>query len=246
MSARAPAAELAVLHRDELLLVVDKPAFLPTTSPSGATTVVARARSLDPRAPKLHPSSRLDAEVTGVLVLARSRAGILHLLAARRAGAYARGYLGIAARAPQPPAGDGHGAIAIDPRDRRKRIVAEPTVRGARRAHTRYRTLVALPGAALLWLEPQTGRTHQLRVHAAHAGSPLLGDRVYGGASRVVLGDGSVVAARRVMLHCARVTVPAPKGGAALRFEAAPPADMQQLWRQVGGGALEIPSVASP
>jgi 23S rRNA-/tRNA-specific pseudouridylate synthase len=241
MSVRGAPAELSVLHRDELFLVVDKPAFLATTSPSGGPTVVERARALDPHAAKLHPSSRLDAEVTGVLVLARSRAAILHLLAARRAGLYARGYLGIAASAPQPPAGDFQGAIAIDPRDPRRRVVAPAGSRGARHAHTRYRTLAALPNGALLWLEPQTGRTHQLRVHAAHAGSPLLGDRPYGGPARVVASDGSVFTARRVMLHCARVTVPDPAGGAALRFEAAPPSDMQQLWRDLGGSAIEPP-----
>jgi 23S rRNA-/tRNA-specific pseudouridylate synthase len=237
---RAP-AELAVLYRDELFLVVNKPAFLATTSPSGGLTVVERARALDPRAPKLHPSSRLDAVVTGVVVLARNRAAILHLIAARRAGLYARGYLGVCARAPQPVAGDLRGAIALDPRDARRRVVAPDGSRGARRAHTRYRTLAALPGAALLWLEPQTGRTHQLRVHAAHAGCPLLGDRAYGGASRIVKGDGSVVTARRAMLHCARVSVPDPAGGAPLRFEAEPPADMQALWRQLGGASFALP-----
>lgn len=241
MSARGAPGELAVLHRDELFLVVNKPAFLATTSPSGGATVVERARALDPRAAKLHPSSRLDAEVTGVLVLARSRAAILHLLAARRAGRYLRGYLGIAARAPQPAAGEWHGAIALDPRDPRKRCVAQSGGGGARRAHTRYRLLAAQPNAALLWLEPQTGRTHQLRVHAAYAGSPLLGDRPYGGPTRVVLGDGAVLSARRTLLHCARVSIPDPAGGAALRFEAVPPPDMQQLWQQLGGAAIELP-----
>lgn len=238
---RQPPAELTVLHRDPLFLVVNKPALLPTTSPGSAATVVSAARALDPQAPKLHPSSRLDAEVTGVLVLARTREAILHLLAARREGRYRRGYVGLAAAAPEPGAGEWHGAIALDPRDPRKRSVAAAGAHGARPARTRYRTLLASPRAALLWLEPQTGRTHQLRVHAAHAGCALLGDRAYGGAARVVLDDGAVLAPRRVMLHCARVSVPNPAGGAPLCFEAELPADMQQLWLGAGGAAIELP-----
>jgi 23S rRNA-/tRNA-specific pseudouridylate synthase len=238
---REPPGELVVLYRDERFLVVDKPAFLATTSPSGGETVVARARALDPRAPAMHPSSRLDAEVTGVLVFARSREAILHLLAARREHRYQRGYVGIAAAAPDPREGEWQGAIAIDVRDPRRRSVASAGARGARPSCTRYRTLAAPPRAALLWLEPQTGRTHQLRVHAAHAGCALLGDRPYSGAARLVLEDGSVIAPRRAMLHCARVTIPDPQGGAPLRFEATPPADLQKLWAQLGGDAIALP-----
>jgi len=238
---RKGAAALEVLHRDELFLVVNKPAFLPTTSPSQGATVVAAARALDPGAPKLHPSSRLDAEVTGVLVFARSREAILHLLAARRDGQYLRGYVGFSAAAPEPAAGEWDGAIAIDARDPRKRGVVQAGARGARPARTRYRTLATSPRAALLWLEPQTGRTHQLRVHAAHAGCPLLGDRSYGGAARLVLDDGSVLALRRAMLHCARVVLPHPQAGPPLRFEAPLPADMQHLWHALSASPIELP-----
>jgi 23S rRNA-/tRNA-specific pseudouridylate synthase len=101
--------------------------------------------------------------------------------------------------------------------------------------------LASPPAATLLWLEPETGRTHQLRVHAAAAGLALLGDRHYGGAPRIVLPDGSVHGARRTMLHCARVSLPDPAGGEALRFETLPPVDFGQLWAAAGGRGFHLP-----
>lgn len=239
-------AEVAVLHKDAEFLVLYKPSGLATTSPpSSSATLVDAARQLDPRAPRLHPSSRLDAEVSGVVVFARTRAATEHLLAARRAGVYRRGYLALAAKPPEPRQGEWGAAIGIDPRDSRKRIAVEPSARGARPALTRYRTLVELPLCSLLWFEPQTGRTHQLRVHAAHARIPLLGDRAYGGASRLVHEDGSVVSVRRTMLHCTRVCIPDPEPAHELLcFEARPAPDFQALWEALGGQAFSLPSAS--
>jgi 23S rRNA pseudouridine1911/1915/1917 synthase len=239
MSGATP--EVVVLHRDDWFLVLCKPSGLPTTSPSDGHSLVRLAHELDPGAPRLHPSSRLDAEVTGVVVFARTTQAIEHLLAARASGSYSRGYLALTAAAPTPRSGEWRAAIAVDPRDPRKRSAVREDAADARVAHTLYRTLAEGPKRAALWLEPQTGRTHQLRVHAAHAGTPLLGDRHYGGAARVVLEDGSVVALRRTMLHCARVSVPVPGGGHALRFEAAPPLDLLAAWSALGGAPFELP-----
>jgi 23S rRNA-/tRNA-specific pseudouridylate synthase len=237
----AAAPKVEVLHRDALFLVLYKPSGLATTSPAPGATLVDAARELDPRAPRLHPSSRLDAEVSGVVVFARTREATELLLAARRVGRYARTYVALAAKAPDPRQGDWRSAIAIDPHERRKRTIVDDGAPGARAAHTRYRTLVELKSATSLLLEPQTGRTHQLRVHAAHAGVPLLGDRHYGGASRVVLADGSVVSIRRTMLHCARVCLPDPHGGGALRFQAELPTDFQAAWAALGGERIALP-----
>jgi 23S rRNA pseudouridine955/2504/2580 synthase/23S rRNA pseudouridine1911/1915/1917 synthase len=89
-------------------------------------------------------------------------------------------------------------------------------------------------GWALLALEPVTGRTHQLRVHAAHAGAPLLGDRVYGGPSRVTLASGSVVVFDRIALHAARVRVPRADGS--MLEVGAPVPPLLREWWQKGGG----------
>jgi 23S rRNA pseudouridine1911/1915/1917 synthase len=238
---------VAVLHKDAWFLVLCKPSGLATTSPSSAPTLVQAAKALDPDAPRLHPSSRLDAEVTGVVVFARTPDATEHLLAARRESRYRRGYAALAARAPEPRQGEWRSAIAIDPRDRRKRIATESSAPHARPALTCYRTLVELPTCAFLWLQPETGRTHQLRVHAAHAGLPLLGDRHYGGASRIVSADGSVLSMRRTFLHCARVAIPDPeREGQWLCFEAGLPEDMQAFWSEAGGAPIVLPARDEP
>jgi 23S rRNA-/tRNA-specific pseudouridylate synthase len=224
-----------IVHRDTAFLVLDKPTGLPTTSPPGGgealTDVAAR---LDPDAPALHASSRLDAAVTGLVTFARTRAANAALLEARRAGEYRRLYLALAPTVPDPASGTWSGAIGIDPREKRKRRIDAK----GKPAETRYETRAALDHSALLALSPQTGRTHQLRVHAAAAGVPLLGDVHYGGAKRLTLGDGRVVTARRVMLHCARLWLPDVAAGEGTLELASPvPEDFRQVWVRLGGDA---------
>ena len=84
----------------------------------------------------------------------------------------------------------------------------------------------------LLALAPQTGRTHQLRVHCAAHALPLLGDRAYGGASRLISATGAVTALDRIALHAAWVELPLP---APLRMEAATPAWLIGIWREFAG-----------
>ena len=234
--------DIQVLHKDDDLLVVCKPAGLPTTSPAGGDCLTRRVELLDPRAPRLHPSSRLDAHVTGIVIFARSRRATTGLLAARRKGQYQRLYQGLCERAPEPPEGRFEGAVGIDPRDHRLRRVVASDHPGAKRAATRYRLAAQATDVVLMHLWPETGRTHQLRVHLAEAGCPLLGDLVYGGRQRLVRPDGRVQRIGHVMLHCACVEVPSFAGGAAYRFIAPPPLDMVALWEAADGdsGALEV------
>jgi 23S rRNA-/tRNA-specific pseudouridylate synthase len=236
-----------VLHRDADLLVLYKPAGLPTTSPDGKGCLTELAARLDPDAPRLHASSRLDAEVTGVVTFARTTRAIEALLAARRAGQYERFYLGLATGPLEPESGELDWPIDRDPRDPRKRIALDlPAARsggggaarggkrgGAQEARTRYRVLGTLPTAALLSLSPLTGRTHQLRVHVARAGAPLLGDKHYGGPVKLVLPNGRVVRAGRVMLHCARVRLPT----FGVTVDAPIPEDFRATWLALGGSS---------
>jgi 23S rRNA-/tRNA-specific pseudouridylate synthase len=235
-----------VLHRDPELLVLYKPSGLSTTSPDGKNCLTELAARLDPDAPNLHASSRLDAEVTGVVTFARTRGAIAALLDSRKAGSYERYYLALASQAPAALHGEWQWAIDQDPRDKRRRVAATKSSATAQSASSRYRVVGVQPSAVLIVLMPQTGRTHQLRVHAAKAGLPLLGDKHYGGPMQAVLPDGRVLRASRVMLHCARVRLPDIAGGAGkmLTIDAPAPEDFERLWKQLGGDVslLAVPS----
>jgi 23S rRNA pseudouridine955/2504/2580 synthase/23S rRNA pseudouridine1911/1915/1917 synthase len=86
----------------------------------------------------------------------------------------------------------------------------------------------------MLAVAPVTGRTHQIRVHAAHAAAPLLGDRAYGGPARVTLPSGRVLPLGRIALHAARVVVPG-EGGVPLVAASPIPPELASLWSALGG-----------
>jgi 23S rRNA pseudouridine1911/1915/1917 synthase len=217
------------------VVAVEKPAGIPTIADHGGAahalvTIVARSLGVAPS--ELHPTSRLDRDVSGVVVFARTRAAAERLRVARVEGAYARRYVAIAASAPRPESGRWDAPIGRAPRDPRLRAVGgrDPVA-----ALTRYASCGRSPrGAALLAVAPVTGRTHQIRVHVAHAGSPLVGDRAYGGPTRLVLPNGSVLEPGRIALHALRVTVPSATGEV-LMAVAPVPAALRELWSALGG-----------
>lgn len=241
-----------ILHRDDHFLVVNKPAGLPTTSPDGRNCLAwTVANELDRGAPHAHPSSRLDRDVTGVVFFARTDRGIQHLLAARAANAYLRSYRALVSPAPSTSEGRWTWPIAVAPRDRRLRVALEEGQRGERmqEASTRFSLLATRGHAAWLAVAPETGRTHQIRVHAARAGAPIVGDVDYGGARRLVLADGRVLAAPRVMLHCREVSVPrigSSGGGTPLVVRAPFPEDLVLLWQKLGGTREELDEGTPP
>jgi len=231
-----------VLSRDEDFLVVNKPAGLSTTSPDGLNCLAWEvAQRLDRGARHAHPSSRLDREVTGIVIFARSDRGIQHLLEARKRERYRRTYLALVT--PPPEASDGRWTwrIAIDPRDRRLRMALDEGQSGERAqdASSGFEVLASVAGVALLAVRPETGRTHQIRVHAKQSGSPIVGDTSYGGVGRVTLSDGRVIHAPRVMLHCRQVIIPKIALGSdeEQTFLAEVPDDFREVWRRAGGEA---------
>lgn len=240
MARAARDLSIPILHRDDDLLVVQKPAGLATTSPDGGDCLTARVQAMDPDAERCHPSSRLDAEVTGVVVFARSSHGIDVVTRAREQGRYARRYVGIA-HAPKTRAAkmedsfDWRWSIAIDPRDPRLRVSLRRGEHGERmqEAHTHALVTSRSRAAVSLVLEPLTGRTHQLRVHASRAGMPLLGDVSYGGERRLVASDGRITLCPRVALHCACVVLP-QRDGTPFAFRAPLPRDLLDLASELG------------
>ncbi len=246
---RRPAESVAieVVHRCEDLLVVLKPSGLATTAPDDGDCLVKRVRLLDPDAPRLHPSSRLDAEVTGMVTFARTKRATLALTEARRRHVYRRLYLALTAVPPAPPSGEVALSIAIAEHDPRQRIIGPG--KGDKDALTRYQVADRAGDSALLALFPQTGRTHQLRVHMTAIKTPMLGDVHYQGPRRVTLTNGRVITARRVMLHCAALDVQFDDALDIPRLSLIqePPADFKEVWRKLGGapGAVEEDAIRS-
>jgi 23S rRNA pseudouridine1911/1915/1917 synthase len=253
-AARDAAEDVVVLHERAGLVFVSKPSGIPTEPDHAGTasSVVARvAAALGVPATEVHALSRLDAGVSGVVTLARTPAGRELVDGLRKSGRFVRRYAALATAAPEPKDGTWSGAIARSERGRRK-VVAEDAedAEDARHATTRYRTVAtsgavrfdgrdATPqSAALLALSPVTGRTHQLRAHAANAGVPLLGDPTYGGPRRARLADGRVLPLTRVFLHAAWVELELRTEH--LRVTAPFPPDLVSTWEALGGDVAAL------
>jgi len=226
--------EVTVLAKEGDLIAVAKPAGIPTIPDHGGAShsLVARvAQTLGLEAVRVHPTSRLDRDVSGVVVFALSKAAGERLMQARALGRYERRYLALARQAPAPARGTWDTPIGRG-RDPKLRVV---NGRDAVPATTRYAvTAVAPAGVAMLAVSPVTGRTHQIRLHASNAGAPLLGDRAYGGPTRLTLPTGRVIEPGRIALHAARVVVPRP-GGEPLVLLAPLPPELASLWSALGG-----------
>jgi 23S rRNA pseudouridine1911/1915/1917 synthase len=210
---------LDVLHRDEHLLAVAKPAGLPTVpDESGDASLFDRVRAGLPRvggAPAfVGVVHRLDRPVSGVVVLALDSATAAGLSAQLRAHRATKTYWGVGEGIPREPEGQLTQWLLKDGAANLVRSVAEGRA-GAKRAVTRWRVLTTLGERALLELTPETGRSHQLRVAAARLGCPLVGDVKYG-ASRL-LKD------RSIGLHARRLVVRHPVSGAPLDLTCALP-----------------------
>jgi 23S rRNA pseudouridine1911/1915/1917 synthase len=226
--------ELVVLHRDADWLAVRKPSGIPTTAPAAANVIslVDRVRTDIVRDETVvpHPLSRLDVEVTGVVLFALTERARQRAVDARAAGRYERRYVAIASSIPDPAVGVWSWTVGIDPRDRTRRVAGGG--RDPVPARTRYASIETAAGIALVQIDLETGRTHQIRVHMQKAGCPVVGDRAYGGPRHITLHDGSVVTARRVMLHASGVRIP----NTAQWIEAAFDDDWNRFWTAIRGG----------
>lgn len=215
-----PLARERLLYADADLAAVDKPAGVPaqpTLTTDAGTLPELVGALLGAPVTLVH---RLDRETSGVTVFARTRAAAAALAEVFRTGAPEKTYLALTARAPSPREGRLEAPLGKDPARAGLRRV-DP--RGDPAA-TRYATLREGRGAALVEARPETGRTHQIRVHLAHLGAPLLGDARYGGPRRV-----GEVEVPRVMLHARRLELVHPVTGTRLVLEAPVPADFAAL-----------------
>lgn len=211
--------ELRVVHLDEALAVVDKPAGLvvhPAPSHEGPTLVDELAHILgggDPERPGI--VHRLDKGTSGLLVVARTDAAHAALQAQVQAREVERVYLALAGGRLGSRTGTIDAPIGRASRQRHRMAVSGAA---SRQARTHFEVLELLALESYLEVRLETGRTHQIRAHFAAIGHPLSGDVTYGGARRYGL--------ERQFLHAHRLAFEHPLSGERLSFEAALPADL--------------------
>lgn len=211
---------LAIRYEDDHLLVADKPAGLlvhPVSGPPEPTLANAVVHHLRARGENaaFHPVHRLDRNTSGLILIAKNPY-IQHLLSWEGGKAVDRSYLALVTGRPRPPT-----AVIDAPIGRHPHSIVERIVRpDGKAARTSYQTLAAAGPHSLLSLRLHTGRTHQIRVHLAHIGHPILGDDLYGGSTALI---------GRPALHAAALAFTHPATGERLDLVSPLPADMADL-----------------
>ena len=226
------AMSLQVLYEDDHLLVLDKPAGLVVHPAPGnwQGTLLNGLLARDPAAaalPRAGIVHRLDKETSGVMMVGRSMPAVTALVRAIAAREVHRHYLALAQGAVEPGDFDIDAPIGRDPLHRVRMAV----VAGGRPARTTVHRVAQGAGFSALQCTLHTGRTHQIRVHLAHCGHPLVADAVYGGQPALGL--------QRQALHARELRLVHPITGRPLGFECRPPADFEAAWAQVAPGSID-------
>jgi len=213
---------LTLLHRDRRFVAIDKPAGVSSVPDgSGGPTVPELLAAQGLRALPVH---RLDREVSGVLLVALDEEMRDRLQDLFRQHAVRKVYWAMAVGQLEPPEGKLTFPLLEEGAGARVSARGKP-------ARTLYRTLVRHPAASELELELVTGRKNQIRVHLAHAGHPLVGERKYARGRDAVLR----LRSRRVALHAWRLACPHPEEGSPFRIEAPLPPDLEALRLEARG-----------
>ncbi len=248
---------LSILFEDEHVIVLDKPAGLVVHPGAGVRSgtlvhaLLAHCPGIEGVGGVQRPGlvHRLDKDTSGLLIVAKTDAAYQALTRALAGRRIRRRYVGLVWGVPRPAEARLEASIGRDPKDRQRMAVRPAGAPGARPAATRYRVLEELPvGAArarfaLLEVELETGRTHQIRVHLSHRGHPVVGDALYGGGAKKALSlppDDRKLASRlvteigRQALHAAALEFDHPIRGEALTFRAPLPQEMARALSVLG------------
>ena len=259
-AADAKMIQAAVLWKDEHIIILNKPAGLPSQGGSGQGDrhvdglTEALTFGFKDRPKLVH---RLDKDTSGLLMLARTDRVARALSEALRHRAARKIYWAVVAGVPHPRQGSIKFALMKAPGRGRggegeKMVCIHPAKTAeypeAKRAQTDYFTLWFL-GARLSWmaLEPVTGRTHQLRAHMAEIGHPILGDGKYGGSEQENEGDGWGAAiggdlSKKLHLHARSLTIEHPITKKMLTFEAPLPDHMARTWKLMDWKESDVPA----
>jgi 23S rRNA pseudouridine1911/1915/1917 synthase len=235
---------LNVVYEDADMLVIDKPAGMvvhPAPGHSGGTLVnalLARLPGLElDMGDEARPGivHRLDKDTSGLIVVAKRRAAHDNLSRQMAARAMLKEYVAVVAGRLDPPSGVIDAPIARDPRDRQRMAV----VPHGRAARTRYATEHDFGRYTQIKAVLETGRTHQIRVHMASLGHPILGDPVYG---KRTLKDAAALNLTRQFLHARKLGLALPSTGEWREFTSSLPPDLQEAADRLAQGAgLTLP-----
>jgi 23S rRNA pseudouridine1911/1915/1917 synthase len=209
--------------------VVDKPAGLAVHPAPGhpshtlANAVLNYLPALAESGDSLRPGivHRLDKDTSGLLVVAKNPAAQANLSNQFKSREVSKSYLVLVKGRLTPQTGIIEAAIGRDPRNRQRMAV----VSRGREARTEYRVVKYVGGCSLLEIRPETGRTHQIRVHLAAIGFPVMGDAAYGVTSPHL---------PRQFLHASRLGFKLPSTGRYVEFESPLPPDLEQALKEIG------------
>jgi 23S rRNA pseudouridine1911/1915/1917 synthase len=222
--------DIPVLYRDDHLLVVDKPAGLlvhPVPGYGGPTLVHGLLHEIGGEGPRPGIVHRLDRDTSGLLVVARDDRTLARLQSLLRRRRIHRSYSALVRGRPASRRGTIEAPIGRDRRDP-TRVSLDSDV--AKPAVTHFTIAELCPARTLLDVELETGRTHQIRVHLAAIGCPVVGDRVYG--------HGPELGLDRQFLHAARLRIPHPWSGEQIDVRSPLPPDLAAALELARGGAV--------
>jgi 23S rRNA pseudouridine955/2504/2580 synthase len=232
----------AILHEDDALIAVDKPAGLAVHGGSGiALGMIEQLRAARPDARFLELVHRLDRDTSGVLLVAKKRSALTALHAQLRDGDVDKRYVALV----RGPWRDAKRTVDVplhkySTRDGERRVRVEETGRESTTIFRREKTWPDRdPPLALLEAELETGRTHQIRVHLAHIGHALAGDDKYGDFAwnRELAKEGL----KRMFLHARRMSFAHPVGGASMRVESPLPTELARYLAALDGECAGAP-----
>ncbi len=221
--------ELPIVYEDDVVLVVDKPSGVAVHGGSGVSYgAIESLRAARPQAKFLELAHRIDRDTSGLLAIAKRRSALVEMHRMLREGEVEKIYVAITKGRWKGGARELREALHkfVNAGGERRVSVHED----GREAVTRVRPLATSERYSLLELRLLTGRTHQIRVHLAHAGYPIVGDDKYGDfeLNRILAKEG----VRRLFLHARRLAFRHPRSGERLVLEAALPPDMQTFVTQ--------------
>lgn len=240
-------APLDILFEDELIVAVDKPAGVPVTPPHRLRTGSVLNRLVAHLGAPPHPCHRLDLSTSGVLLFAKNERAAAALMGDFEARRVRKTYAALCAGA-APASPERRGNVVkieapicrVDGEDERcvRRVCGAGET--GQPARTKLAALAASAAACAVLATPQQGRTHQVRLHCAHAGTPILGDDLYAGAgARAIASDAGL---ERLALHAFGLRIAHPATGAPLELAAPLPADLRTAAERLG--LRPLPGVA--